>query len=65
MYQRPIIVTGPQYDMASLTTVTAIRSAFCNVFFPVVVGGTRTAVTGAAIYLYIIYEIAFRHTVYL
>ena len=59
--QRPELRIRPQDDVSAPAAVTAVRSAFRNIFRPVQMHRTRAAVAGCAIYLDVVYEIGFCH----
>jgi hypothetical protein len=47
--------------MATFATVSTVRATFGNIFFPVVMGGTSSPVTGTTVNLNEIHKVAFGH----
>ena len=61
MQQRPVIVVAAQIHIATSATIAAIGSTIGLVFGPVQVYGATPALSGAAKYFHIVYEIGFWH----
>lgn len=57
----PELWISPENDMASAAAVTSVWAAFWDVFGPVKMHRTCTSVTGDAVDLDVVYEIAVRH----
>ena len=57
----PELRVCPEDDVSSPSAVASVRTSLRNILLTPHVGGTCATVTGTAIYLYIVYEIAVCH----
>ena len=59
--QRPVVMVAAEIDASSTSAVATVRSAVGHVLGTAHVCGTSAALTRAALYLYVVYEIGFSH----